>query len=299
MDISSSTPPVVSSPGKLRQFMQSHALLCYFLMAYGFSWLAWVPYILSQDGLGLLPVHLTQLGILPGAFLGPCLSGFLMTAATEGRSGVRSLLRRFVLWRVGWYWYLLALCGIPAIIVMGFLTQPGVQAALHPNVPQLLLFFPLLLIMEILTSGLAEEPGWRGFALPRLQQRFGPLLGTILLGILWGGWHLPLFLTAWQAGAGGLAICEFILGTVGIAIVITWAFNHTQGSLLIAILLHATVDAFTSAAAATNLFSEQWMQMHENPAILVGSGMVALVLIVVTRGRLGYQQASSPSERLA
>lgn len=102
MSVSSSTHPAVSSPGKLRQFLQQHPLVGYFVMAYGFSWLAWLPFILSKGGLGLLPVSLSQFAIIPGAFLGPLLSGFLMTAAIEGRPGVQRLLRRFIVWRVGW-----------------------------------------------------------------------------------------------------------------------------------------------------------------------------------------------------
>ena len=293
MNISSSTPPAVSSPGKLRQIMQRYPLVCYFLMAYSFSWLAWLPYVLSKSGLGLLPINLNQFASLPGAYLGPLLSGLLMAAATEGKPGVGRLLRRFVLWRVGWLWYPLILCGVPIIIVAGSLTQPGAEAAIHPVVPQIIWVFPLLLIMEILTSGLAEEPGWRGFALPRLQQQLGPLLGSVILGILWQCWHLPLYLTNWGGGAGWLEICEAIIGNIGLTIVITWVFNHTRGSLLIAILLHATLDAF-GVTAATSLFSLQWMQQHGDMGLLVGFGAVALVLVVVTRGRLGYQRTSSP-----
>jgi len=295
MYVSSSARPINPSYGKFRRSLQRHPLVYYFLMAYAFSWLGWLPYILSLDGLGLLPVHLTQLGTLPGAYLGPLLSGFLMTGVTEGKAGLRRLLRRFVLWRVGWQWYPLILLGVPAILFLGFLTQSGSRAALHNPFPQFVLFFPLLLILEIVTSGLAEEPGWRGFALPRLQSRYGPLVGTLMLGLLWGGWHLPLFLTAWGGGASGPGICEFILGIVSTAIIITWVFNHTRGSLLMTILLHATVDTFGSAAAATGLFSLSWMQQIENLALLIGFGVVALLLIVVTRGRLGYRQEPSPS----
>jgi membrane protease YdiL (CAAX protease family) len=273
--------------------MLRHALVCYFLMAYGFSWIVWVPYVLSQDGLGLLPIHLTQLGLLPGAYLGPLLSGLLMTAVLEGKPGVGRLLRRVVQWRVGWLWYPLILCGIPIVIVAGFLALPGAEAAIHPVFPQIIWVFPLALIMEILTSGLAEEPGWRGFALPRLQQQLGPLLGSVILGILWQCWHLPLYLTDWGGGAGWLEICEAIIGNIGLTIVITWVFNHTRGSLLIAILLHATIDAF-GVMAATSLFPVQWMQQNGNMALLLGFGAVALVLVVVTGGRLGYQRASSP-----
>ncbi len=110
-----------------------------------------------------------------------------MTAATEGKPGIYRLLRRLVLWQVGWLWYLLVLIGVPAIVVLGFLTLPGAMASLHlSSFPQLVAFFPIFLLLEIFTSGLAEEPGWRGFALPRLQDRFGPLSGTVILGLLWG-----------------------------------------------------------------------------------------------------------------
>lgn len=296
MYVSSSDRPIDASQGKFRQFLQRHPLLSYFVMAYGFSWLAWVPYILSLDGLGLLPVHLTQLGTLPGAYLGPLLSGFLMTGATEGKPGIRRLLRRLVLWRVGWQWYLFILIGVPAIIFLGFLTQPGGIAALQNPFPQIVWYFPILLIIEIVTSGLAEEPGWRGFALPRLQSRYGPLGGTLILGLLWGGWHLPLFLTSWTMNAGGLGIGEFILAAISLAIVITWVFNHARGSVFMTILLHANVDAFGSAAAVTGLVSMSWMQKNESLAELIAFGVVALLLIIVTRGRLGYQQEPSPSD---
>jgi membrane protease YdiL (CAAX protease family) len=293
MDISSSGQTVVSSSNGLRRFLQRHALVCYFLMAYGFSWIAWLPYVLSKSGVGILPITLNQFAALPGAYLGPFLSGVLMTAALEGKPGVGRLLRRFVQWRVSWYWYPAVLCGVPIVVVAGYLALPSAEHALHPVVPQILWIFPLALIMEILTSGLAEEPGWRGFALPRLQQQLGPLLGGgVILGILWQCWHLPLYLTDWGGGAGWLEIGEAIIGNIGLTIVITWVFNRVRGSLLITILLHSTLDAF-GVAAATSLFSTQWMIQNGNMALLLGFGAVALVLVVVTRGRLGYQQASS------
>jgi len=201
MSVSSSVRPVVSSPGKLRQFLQHHSLVCYFVMAYGSSWLAWLPYVLSRGNPSFLPAVLAQFALLPGAYLGPLLSGFLMTAATEGKPGVRRLLRHFVLWRVGWQWYLFSLIAVPLFLFLGYLCVPGAIAVLHNPFPQFFWVYPLFLILEILTSGLAEEPGWRGFALPRLQSRYGALLGTLILGVLWGCWHLPLFLTAWGHGA--------------------------------------------------------------------------------------------------
>ncbi len=292
MDISSSGHTAVPTSSGLRRFLQRHALVCYFLMAYGFSWIAWLPYVLSKNGLGLLPIDLGQFAALPGAFLGPCLSGILMTAVLEGKPGVGRLLRRFVQWRVSWYWYPAVLCGVPIVVVAGYLALPGGEAAIHPTVPQILWIFPLALILEILTSGLAEEPGWRGFALPHLQQQLGPLLGGgIILGILWQCWHLPLYLTDWGNGAGWHQIGVAIIGNIGLTIVITWVFNHVRESLLITILLHAALDAF-GVTAATSLFATQWMIQNGDMALLLGFGAVAIVLVIVTRGRLGYQQAS-------
>ncbi len=289
-NLSSSTHAVVPSSNSLLRVMRRHPLACYFLLAYGFSWLGWLPYVLSQNGLGLLPFHPSQFIVLLGGFLGPCLSGFIMAAVTEGKSGVRHLLRRLILWQVGWRWYLFALIGFPAMLVLGSLPLPGVVGTLRVPSLQFVLAFLVLLVLQLFQSALAEEPGWRGFALPRLQQHYGPLLGTLILGLLWGGWHLPLFLTTWAIfGANLLTICEFVLETISLSIVITWVFNHTRQSLFMAILLHACVDAFGFAAVMTGgLLPMPILLKSAYLATVIGAGAVALLLIIVTRGRLGF-----------
>ncbi len=292
MHIPSTDHTTVSSPSGIHHFMRRHALICYFVLAYGFSWLAWVPYVLSQDGLGVLPFRPGQIAFLPGAYLGPLLSGLLMAAVTEGKPGVGRLLRRLVQWRVKWYWYLFALVGIPVISFLGFLAMPGSLGALHSPTSQIIILIPLLLIMEILTSGLAEEPGWRGFALPRLQLRFGALLASIILGVMWQCWHLPLYLTSWGNGAGVLEIFQAIAACICMTIVITWVFNHTRGSLLIAILQHAALDA-SGVLMAGSLFTLSWLLQNSHMALQMGFGVVALVLIIATRGRLGYKRPAS------
>jgi uncharacterized protein len=291
MNISSSAHPARG----LRGLLQRHPLLSYFIMAYGFSWVAWIPYVLAQDGLGVLPVHLSQAGLVPGLFLGPILTGFLMTGATEGKPGVKQLLRRMVQWRVRWYWYLVPLVLVPALTLLGFMTQPGAQQALHPVFPQLFWVFPAALILEIFTSGLAEEPGWRGFALPRLQERFGPLLGTLILGVLWQCWHLPLYLTEWGRGSGMQQISLSVASSVGISILITWVLNRTQGSLLMAILIHAVLDAF-GVTLLTSLFTPAWLEKNDYLALLIGFGTFAILLIAFTRGRLGYKRTSARTD---
>ena len=295
---STSSPLTQPEPGGLLGFMRRHPLVCYFFLAYALSWLGWFPLVLSQNGLGLLPFHLPLLAILGGA-LGPIGAGFLMTAITSGKTGVRQLLRRFLLWRVGVRWYFFALLGIPGLMFVGVpIVLPGTLAefrfsALLPT----LLMYAGLFVVQFFISPLAEEPGWRGFALPRLQEGYGPLKGTLLLGPLWGCWHFPLFLVPGYDGAGtglfgvALPFGAFLVSAFALAIIITWVFNHTRGSLLLVMMVHAATDSF--ALPLSSLFPQADIMNHLVLIGLFGFGSLALVLLVVTRGKLGYPSRPS------
>ena len=273
-----------------------HPLVSFFVMAYAFSWLVWTPWVLGEDGAGLLPIKLSDAtsGLLNAAAIlaGPTLAAFIMAAATEGRAGVRRLLGQYVLWRVGIQWYLFALIGVPLIMLLGTVVVsgdlPNLGALGGPSyVLSYLAFFVLVFIFG---GPLLEEPGWRGFALPRLERLHGPLVGTLILGVLWALWHLPEFLVpSWAASSGGggiLGITEFVVITITFAIIITWVFNNTYASLLLAMLVHASIDTFGSALG----------EIFPAPAasstlpILIGFGAVAVVLVALTRGRLGYRR---------
>jgi hypothetical protein len=123
----------------LGAFVRRHGLVSFYAMAYGMSWLFWLPYVLSQNGLGVLDVSFpeilgdTQLaGILLGAYLGPLGAAFVVTALSEGRPGLRLWGGRLFRWDVGWRWYVLALVGVPALLVAGALVvSPGAAAGLR------------------------------------------------------------------------------------------------------------------------------------------------------------------------
>lgn len=293
---SSSSPLTQPEPRGLLAFMRRYPLRCYFFLAYAVSWLGWLPLVLSQNGLGLLPFHLPLTAILGGA-LGPIGAGFLMTAITSGKAGVRQFLRRFLLWRVGVQWYLFALLGIPGLMFVGsLLAMPGVLTDFRFSaLPSTLLLYAGLFVIQLFISPLAEEPGWRGFALPRLQEGYGPLKGTLILGLLWAGWHFPLFLVPGYDGAGtglfgvALPFCAFLVSIVATAIIFTWVFNHTRGSLLLVMMVHAAIDSFP----LSSLFPQAGINNHIVVIGLVGSGCLALVLLAVTRGKLGYQSRPS------
>jgi membrane protease YdiL (CAAX protease family) len=180
---------------------------------------------------------------------GPALAAILVTAAVSGRSGLRALGRRLVLWRVGLQWYTVALL-LPAAMMLGglavhLLLGGATPSAAHPPTMPLDLPGPLwqqiLLLMLIFTlgfDGLGEEVGWRGYALPQLLQRHSALAASLILGALWALWHLPYALTVGSAMSTSPFITQ-VPGILANAILYTWLFNHTRGSLLLAILFHA------------------------------------------------------------
>ncbi|HEU5382378.1 MAG TPA: CPBP family intramembrane glutamic endopeptidase, partial [Ktedonobacteraceae bacterium] len=135
-----------------------------------------------------------------------------------------------------------------------------------------------------LVGAVGEEIGWRGFALPRLQQRYGPLRGSLLLGILWAGWHLPGYVTP----AGSFSFASVVLNGLFITLltmIITWIFNGTQGSILIVILFHA-------AANANRVFISTIVPIFPPLSSLIALVLIlgCFVLILVgTKGRLAYQ----------
>jgi len=253
-----------------------------FVFTWGYFWLIWAP-------LGL-PNSLIALG-----GFGPAVSAFLVLAGTSGKPGVLRLLRSIVHWRVGVQWYLVALLGLPILNFLAFLVVPGTLADFVAPDSRL----PLRYLSEMaisLTIGIAplwEEIGWRGFAQPRMQRLHGPAVGSLILGALWGVWHLPFFFgplaqTGPEASliSASIALVEFSIGLMGLSVVMTWVLNNCGGSTLLAILLHAAFDS--SGLALMVLFpsiAPYYLPVHyQTLGIAIVYGVAALVVIVATRG---------------
>src|SRR5712691_8626113 len=280
----SQAPIVEQSPdssSRAMQLLRRHPLVSFFVMAYAISWTYVIVFLV------VWPLPDTIVTDTP-ELLGPVVAGFVMTAVVSGKAGVRQLLRRFVLWRVGTVWYLLALLGIPALYFASIVLVPGAIASFKAPALSMAIIYPVLfLVVMVLDGPLLEEPGWRGFALPRLQQRWGPLAGTVILGLLWATWHAPQYLTpTFSAANGGLnptGVIVFLVDVVAFSVIITWAFNHTRASLLMAVLLHTSIN-FTQGLTS-DLFPAA---AYNEVAPMAVFGLAALVIIVATRGRLGY-----------
>lgn len=287
----------------LRPLVRRYPLTCFFLLAYGISWMAWTPYALSTSGLGLeKDIHIpsvlgsTQLvGMLPGAYLGPLTAAFVVTAIADGRPGLRHWARRLVRWRVGLRWYLGVLFLVPAAVLLATCALPGALAQIR--VPAAVVFAAYLpmLIVQFLTTAVAEEPGWRDFALPRLQRRFGPVAGTAILGMLWGGWHLPLFLTEWGGWphVSWVQPVEFVACCIPLSLIMTWVFNRTGQSLPLVMLLHAGINS-TYSLVWPEVFPNLSVNRDTLHAQLLGSVVVAGLLLIATRGNLGLRTEPEP-----
>jgi membrane protease YdiL (CAAX protease family) len=283
----------------LRQVMRQHPLFFFFLMSYAFSWIISIPYVLSVWG--ILPGDYTIVFILK-PFVGPTLAAIIMTGITEGKEGLLRLRQRLQQRRAGWQWYLFILLGIPALLLLGVIIQPGALASFQGLTPRLLVSYPVYFVVVFFGVALPEEIGWRGFALPRMQPRYGPLWGTLLLGVLWCLWHLLYFLTPDHGGGPGTGFATFLtnfsiffLMVVAFAIITTWVFNHTGGSIFISNLVHAALD--TPQLVWIPLFLAV-DETRLNLAVLIGFGVPALLIVILTRGRLGYQPSQEQPLRL-
>ena len=202
---------------------------------------------LAAIATGLLPPAASQLGALSAGLAG------IVLAAVEGRKGgVRELLGRFLIWRVGlpWWAFVLLFPIIPSVVALYLFYLLGGPAVGWSKLGPLYSIVPTIIILTIL-AGVGEEFGWRGFALPRLQARHNALVSSLIVGVIWSIWHIPLFLTKgtiqyeWQQSVGMIpAILGYAVFVIAWAIQYTWVFNNTRGSVLLAAVLHGAGNAW-------------------------------------------------------
>jgi membrane protease YdiL (CAAX protease family) len=210
---------------KWREAIARHELVIFFLLAFLLSWYPWFLAIARGRTSGPNP-------------LGPFLAALIVTGLVEGWSGIRALLGRIVRVRIGLRWYGV-IFGLPVVLcalafaimaALGHATAAP-DAAAWRELPDRFLFIFLFI-------GLGEEPGWRGFALPRLQRQHSPLIASLILAPLWALWHLPLMGNEFPPAV----IPAFLISLLGGTIIQTWLFNRTKGSVFAQMLFHATVN---------------------------------------------------------
>ena len=212
----------------------------FFLFAFGFTFSLQFPAALARMGVlsgdpdAYLP--LATLGIF-----GPLVAATWLTYRERGRAGVRALFRGLVDLRVPMRWAIAALFVPAGLLSLGLLAMraAGYQGAWHhlPGVPQL---------WVALVVSVAEEVGWRGFALPRLIDKYGAFLGSCMLGGLWALWHVPMFIAAGIPMSLSLVMLLFFVGG---SLYFTFLYQKARGSLLVAVLAHLGAHLNNSHAA--------------------------------------------------
>lgn len=266
------TVPRTRPTGRLGAWGGRRPVLAFFALTYLISWTLWLPWALGLRG-GAGGV----LFVLGG--FGPPAAAAILIKARGGslRSWVRGILR----WRFPVRYYAYAL-GLPLALfavvnlVLALIGRDLDLAALSGHLGPYLATFVFILLL----GGGMEEPGWRGYALPRLQQRFSPLAATAILGMVWGVWHIPAY------GTPAAVVVPFLL-----AFFYTWLYNRT-GSVLLCILLHAS---FTPAQGLMVLTEDS---LAVDLAILGTYVGAVLLLVWATRGRLGLAPRAVSSESL-
>ncbi len=219
-------------------------LVLFFGLTFAISWILWLPAVLKSNGFPELP----EIVGLPGMFapFGPAIAAFWLTWRQSGREGVANLFRR------GWTldfdkrWlvptvFLMPLIALVTIAVFQ-LTGQAIEWEFGLSVGAVL---PTFLFIYFLNA-LPEEYGWRGYALGPLLNRHSALVASLLLGFIWGLWHLPLHFIEGSAQAT-IPVYQFIMQQMVLAIFYTWLFNNTRGAVSVAILFHTIANVAGAA----------------------------------------------------
>jgi membrane protease YdiL (CAAX protease family) len=233
---------------------KQHRVLAYFLLTLAISWSIELPLIASAQGWITAPI---PFAIHYLASFGPLLAAVIMTWATGGTEGLKELWGRITKWRVGSTGTIVAFLSPVALFVLAAVAVWLLSGGEWPDLQQLteINYLPNLgigaLILWLATFGFGEEIGWRGYALPRLQRDHSALSATLILGVMWVVWHVPAFFyldTYVSLGLAALPI--FALGVLTGAIVLTWLYNTTGGSVLMVAIWHGVFDFLAASKAS-------------------------------------------------
>jgi membrane protease YdiL (CAAX protease family) len=207
-------------------------LALFFGLTFLLSWTLWgVLYLADENDLG------GMIGPL-GAFAPPVAAVIALLVTGQGLR--RSFWAPILHWRIGWWWAVVMAVPI-AILVIGWAVMVGLGEPPFPAEMPSLATLPLLVVFMTLLGGGQEEPGWRGYALPRLQAHIGALGASLVIGVIWAAWHLPLFAFS-ETGQAGLNLWIYFPYVMGISVMLTWVFNSTGGSVLAVMVLHGLIN---------------------------------------------------------
>ncbi len=293
---------------KLLTWLQSHPLAAFFALACAVSWAIEIPLALTVRGIirSDIPFSLHYL-----AGYGPMLAAIVMIGLTGGKTGLKGLFERMSKWRVKPIWWLVAFTPLGIYLLAGIfpwgplygrLYEPGIlnlqdmfQWVIRAQWSALLNlgwnnFLPGLglaaLPMWVLTFGIGEETGWRGYALPRLQKGHGPLSASLILWTFWAIWHLPLFFYVYSFSI----LPGFLSGLLAGAIMLTWLYNSTGGSILMVALWHGAFNFTTACRSCKTSVTTAMMSV----AVMIWALLLAIHYLQPKPRRVEKEVMNSP-----
>jgi membrane protease YdiL (CAAX protease family) len=272
----------------MKSFIKKYQIIIFFALTFIISWYPWYT-----GGVGFKAA-------------GPSYAGLIVVALVAGWQGIMEMLQRLVHWRVGVKWWAVAFLG-PLVISLAAIGIHMLAGGTAPSFliwkqePHMILVLMLILISPIGGAGGEEPFGWRGYAQPKLQEKLGkwaPLITSFIIGIVWAVWHLPEFYnpasTQYAMGISGMLV--LLVMEINNSIIMTWLYNKTGGSVLVAgVIWHLSIDTFSTSLLSdftmASMLVGEAIQPVDMRLITMMAGIMALfalVLIVLTKGRLGY-----------
>ena len=253
-------------------YLKRHALVGYFILAFAFSWSIGLPLVAMRQGWieAKIPYSIHYL-----ISFGPMLAAIIMTAITNGKEGLGELWRRITRWRVPWPYAAFAILSPVALFIIAAVIVRITQGE-WPDLRLLgqVNYLPYLgwgvLPLWLVTFGFGEEIGWRGFALPRLQKTMSVSKATLVLGVLWMLWHVPPFLYhETYLGMGWMMLPAFVIGVLCGAVLFTWLYNGTGGSVLMVAIWHTLFDLLSASKAGQDVIP-----------IFISAGVIVFALFI-------------------
>ena len=271
------------------QKIQIPQVVRFFFLAYLISWAIWGLLIFFPETMGEM-----YFLVIFGAF-GPFAAAAILTRREVGKERAKIWRQDILRLRGRIRWLLLAGLGIPLIIALVHIALysliydlPALQ-----NDPPWYWLIPAIpvnvYIVFVYSSGFGEEPGWQGYAMPRLLEHFSPIIACVLFGIVWALWHLPLHFTPLWEGNEPLHL--MMIYTVPLAVILTWLTQKARGSVMPAVFLHHATNLYGSYLTETEIF-QQPLELNFTEIKTVIYWVIALIIIWRTRGTLGYDKKS-------
>jgi membrane protease YdiL (CAAX protease family) len=259
-------------PFQISSWIKQHSLTTYFFLAFIITWILISPLALSAQN--LLNVQISPHWHFLGAF-GPISAALIVTAIAAGKSGISEFLGRLLNWRAGVVWILISIFSpfvlfLLSIIVLRVTGNSWVDFSKLASGEYATFTWIGGSLLSAVAYGIGEEAGWRGFALPRLQQKRSALMATFLLAVFWALWHAPMFLYRFEFGM--VQVIGFFIGMFAGAIWLTFLYNSTGGNTLMVVLWHTTWNIVNIIGLVVSI---------EVVALMSAMVMVIAVVIVI------------------